>query len=171
MQPIQTAHMRPPATCLTSKTRRVSTSAYGQLIRFENLIAIEIRDWYLRRRNQIQSLVGVDIHLPFLIGQLPRRSGTRFVDHDRRQNLFVARLTRLFQKEIDQCAYHPRHLTHIEREARASHFYPTRKIDAGFKPRNVIMRHCIRKLCIGIAPCCGNLIFVLTFTHWSRWIR
>ena len=65
----------PAAPGLAPEARRVGGVADRQLGGLEDLVAVEVRDRDLGRRDQVQLVAGHDVHLVFLVGDLARAAG------------------------------------------------------------------------------------------------
>ena len=88
---------------LAPEARRVGGVADRQLGGLEDLVAVEVGDRDLGRRDQVQLVAGDDVHLVFLVRDLARAAGGRRVDDGRRPDLGHAVLARVDVEEpVDQ---------------------------------------------------------------------
>ena len=79
---------------LSAKTGRVRCVAQGQLIARENLVAVEVGNRYLRRRCQIEAVLG-HIHVVLEVGKLTGSPSAVFVDQGRGPHFAVPMLLRV----------------------------------------------------------------------------
>ena len=80
VQAIQATHMCAPAARFATEARRVADAFHRQRGLFEDLVAEEISDGHLSRRDQVEIIRLRMVHLPFLVGQLARGRGGSGVD-------------------------------------------------------------------------------------------
>ena len=115
---------------LAPEARRVGRVADRQLGGLEDLVAVEVRDRDLGRRDQVQVVAGDDVHLVFLVGDLAGAARGRRVDDDRRPDLGEAVLAGVDVEEpVDQGALERGAGALVDREARAGDLRAARQVD------------------------------------------
>ena len=98
-------------------SRRRTGSAVGRL---DDLVAMDVGDRDLGRRHQVELVARDDVHLVFLVRDLPGAAGGRGVDQGRRPDLGHAVLARVdAEHEVDQRALERRAGAAIDRETGA----------------------------------------------------
>ena len=110
----------PAAPASRRKHGRVGGVADRQVGGVEDLVAMEVRDRDLGRRDQVQLVAGHDVHLVFLVGDLPGPAGAVGVDDGRRPDLGEAVLAGVDVEEpVDEAALERRAGALVDREAGA----------------------------------------------------
>ena len=110
----------PAAPSLASEARRVRGVADRQVARLDDLVAVEVGDRHLGRRDQVQLVPSDDVHLVFLVGDLARARRRRRVHDGGRPDLGEPVLARVDVEEPrDQGSLEGRSGALVDGEARA----------------------------------------------------
>ena len=113
-----------------AEARGVGRVADRQLGRFQDLVAMQVGDGDLGRRDQVQLVARDDVHLVFLVRDLARARGARRVDDGRRPDLGEAVLAGVHVEEPrDQPALERRTRALVDREAGARDLRAARVVD------------------------------------------
>ena len=118
------------ASRLAAETRRVCRKLDGQILGLENVVAVEVRDRHLGRRNQPEI---VDLAMVEILGKLRKLAGSghrRGIDYERRKHFGVALLLAMhIQHVLDQRTLKLGALAKENRETRTRELHAARKVE------------------------------------------
>ncbi len=115
---------------LTTEAGRVRRQAHRELRGLQRLVAIQVGDRHLRRRDEIELLIAQGVHVVLELGQLPRPDHRRTVHHGGNPHLLVAVLARVQVEHVRQERPHQtRTIGTEDDEARPADLGATREIE------------------------------------------
>ena len=160
------ARVLPRGAGLAAEARRVGYEAYRQPRAVEHLVAVQVRDRNLGRRDQ-EEVVAVDlVGVVLELRQLTRAGHAGAVHEHRRPHFLVAVLAGVkVDEEVHDRAHEPRALAAVDDEARAAHLRRPLQIDDPEIGGDVPVRaHALRRARLAPAPD-DDVLLLATLRH------
>src|SRR5687768_4686996 len=151
-----------------AKTSRASYEALGKIRRVQNLVAIDVRDRYFRRRDQKKIVVAEGVHVVLELRELAGRSHRRTIDDDWYPQLLVTVVADVkIELHVHESAHQPGAKPPIQDESGAGNLGPTLEIDQTEFCSNVPVRR-DTSLLSRCAPRCNDSVGFLAALGYLR---
>ena len=123
VQAVQSSHVLAVRACFAAEALGVGAVLDGEVFLVEDDVAVDVGDWHLGGRDEVEVVQPAVVHLPFLVGQLSCSVSRCGIDYRWRHYLCVSCLPRLVEEEVDERSLQLRSLAYLDGESCSCDFH------------------------------------------------